>query len=101
MLLLAFNVALALAGLFGGIVLRGIIADVKQLQGANFQIVDRLGGLATRAEVKADVSEVRNETREALVEIARTQQEGFNKVFDKIDDLRNAVAQKADRNEGR
>jgi cell division protein FtsB len=99
MLLIAFNVVLALAGVFGGIVLRGLISDVKTLQAANVSLIEKLSLFATRQEVKADVAEVRSETREALAEIARSQAEGFNKVFDKLDEIKSQVANKADRSE--
>jgi hypothetical protein len=99
--LLAFNAVFGIAGFFGGIIMKGMLSDVKNLQAANLEMVRQLGTFATRADVKADVSEVRNETREALSEIARAQAEGFNKVFDKIDELKSTVAQKADRSEVR
>jgi len=97
--LMAFNVVLGIAAFLGGLTVKGILSDVRGLQAANLEFIKQLGTFATRAEVKADVSEVRTETREALADIARAQSEGFEKVFDKLDDIRQQVANKADRSE--
>lgn len=97
--LFAFNVVLGLAAFFGGMVLRGLMADVKALQAGYLEMIKQLSVFATRAEVKADVSEVRTETREALADLAKKQSEGFSKVFDKLDAIQKQVSEKADRNE--
>lgn len=99
LLLLAFNVVLGLAGVFGGIVLRGIISDMKSLNAGHLELTKQQGQFATRAEVKADVADVRVETRQALAEIQRGQQDGFRQVFEKLDQLQRDVAIKADRSE--
>lgn len=97
--LLAFNIVFGLAAFFGGIVLRGILTDVKALQAGYLELIKQLSTFATRTEVKADVSEVRTETREALADIGRKQSEGFSKVFDKLDEIQKQVSEKADRKE--
>jgi hypothetical protein len=97
--LLAFNVVFGIASFFGGVILKGIISDVRSLQAANIEFIRQLGTFATRSEVKADVNEVRSETRDALADIARAQSAGFEKVFAKLDLIQQQVANKADRAE--
>ena len=95
--LLAFNVVFGIAAFFGGVVIRGLLTSVKDLQAGQGQIVKDLGGYAT----KADVSEVRTEQRDTLREMRDEQRQSFSQVFNRLDGLMQQVAQKADRSEVR
>ena len=83
-IILGLNVLLGLIAFFGGMVIRGLRADVKSLRIADEKLDDKLSDFTH----KDDFKDFRQEQREM-----------FSELFRKIDSLNDKVASKADRNE--
>ena len=78
------NGALALAAFFGGMVLKDLSGAVKELRDADERMSERLSNYVLKDEFR---------------EFRQEQKENFERIFDKLEDLRMQVSAKADRRE--
>ena len=93
--IIAFNIVIAIAGFFGGMVIRDLSSAVKELREADTAMIKGMSLYSTKDEVK----EIRNEQRDTLRDMRDEQREMFNQVFSKLDGLTSQIANKADRRE--
>lgn len=87
------QILMAIISLIGGAMLMQMQNTIKELKEADKDLANNLKEY-TRAE---DVKEWRKEQREELALLRSEQNQLFNQLFAKVDDLREKVANKADR----
>lgn len=92
-LLLAFNVVLGIAAFFGGMVIRGQAESIKDLTSELKAMNDKFQNYTPREEFR----ELRTEHRLQMEDLKRSQTAGFEKVFEKLDGMRDEISRKVDR----